>query len=73
MFGGEERRVFAASYALDCDSDLPDDPVLFVREILLVNRSRSRVVGRPVAVRKLWRAHAAFDMDSPPGEVITLA
>jgi hypothetical protein len=33
-------------------SDLRDNPVPFVREVSLVNRSRSRVVRRPVAVRK---------------------
>jgi hypothetical protein len=32
MFGGNNRRVFAASNALDSDSDLPDDPVRFVRK-----------------------------------------
>ena len=44
MFGGEKRRVFAASNALDCDSDLPDDPVPFVRKMLPANWSRSRVL-----------------------------
>jgi hypothetical protein len=32
MFNGEKRRVFAASNALDCESDLPDNPVRFVPE-----------------------------------------
>jgi hypothetical protein len=44
MFGGEKRRVFAASNVLDCDPDLPDDPVLFVRTMLATNCSRSRAL-----------------------------
>ena len=44
MFGGENRRVFAASNALDGDSDLPEDPVAFVRKMLPANWSRSRVL-----------------------------
>ena len=38
MFGGEKRRVFAASNALDCDSDLPDNPVRFVPENVARNQ-----------------------------------
>jgi hypothetical protein len=44
MFGGEKRRVFVASNALDCDSDLPEDPVPFVRKMLPQNESRSREI-----------------------------
>jgi hypothetical protein len=33
-FGGEKRRVFAASTTLDCDSDLPDNLVPFVQKML---------------------------------------
>jgi hypothetical protein len=43
MFGGEKRRVFAASNVIDCDPDLPDDPVLFVRKMSATNWSRSRL------------------------------
>ena len=42
MFDAEKRRVFAASNALDCGSDLPDNPVRFVRE----NVARSQVTFR---------------------------
>jgi hypothetical protein len=44
MFGGEKRRVFSASNVLDCDSHLPDDPVLFVRTMSATNWSRSPVL-----------------------------
>jgi hypothetical protein len=44
MFGGEKRRVFSASNVLDCDSHLPDDPVLFVRTTSATNWSRSPVL-----------------------------
>ena len=53
MFGGEKRRVFAASNALDCDSDLPDDPVPFVRKMLPATRSHSARACRPVAVLEM--------------------
>jgi hypothetical protein len=53
MFGGEKRRVFAASNALDCDSDLPDDPVLFVRKMLAANSSRSCALAWPLAVQEM--------------------
>jgi hypothetical protein len=43
-FGGEKRRVFGASTALDCDPDLPDHSVPFVRKMLVANRSRSRAL-----------------------------
>jgi len=38
MFDGEKRRVFAASNALDCDSDLPGNPVRFVPENVARNQ-----------------------------------
>jgi hypothetical protein len=38
MFDGEKRRVFAASNALDCDSDLPDNPARFVPENVARNQ-----------------------------------
>jgi hypothetical protein len=38
MFDGEKRRVFAASNALDCESDLPDNPVRFVPENVARNQ-----------------------------------
>ena len=44
MFGDEKRRVFAATNVIDCAPDLPDDPVLFVRKMLVTNWSRSRVL-----------------------------
>jgi hypothetical protein len=44
--------VFAASNALDCDADLPDDPVLFVRRMLAANCSRSRALPWPLAVQE---------------------
>jgi hypothetical protein len=44
MFGGEKRRVFAGSNVLDCDSDLPDDPIPFVRTMSAANWSRSHVL-----------------------------
>jgi hypothetical protein len=44
MFGGEKRRVFAASTALDCGSDLPEDSVPFVRKMLPASRSHSRAL-----------------------------
>ena len=53
MFGGEKRRVFAASNALDCDSDLPEDPVPFVRKMLPANRSRSRVLAGQLLSRNI--------------------
>jgi hypothetical protein len=37
-FGGEKRRVFAASNALDCDSDLPGQSVRFVPENVARNQ-----------------------------------
>ena len=64
MFGGEKRRVFAASNALDCDSDLPDDPVLFVRKMLPA--SWSRCACGPVAVLEWWLVRVAFDVDLRP-------
>ena len=66
MFGGEKRRVFAASNALDCDSDLPEDPVLFVRKMLPANRSRSRVLAGQLLSWKRWLARTAFDVDLRP-------
>jgi hypothetical protein len=53
MFGGEKRRVFAASNALDCDLGFPDDPVLFVRKMLAAHWSRSRVPAGPVAALEM--------------------
>jgi hypothetical protein len=38
MFDAEKRRVFAASNALDGGSDLPDNPVRFVRENVAHNQ-----------------------------------
>ena len=66
MFGGEKRRVFAASNALDCDSDLPEDPVPFVRKMLPANRSRSRVLADQLLSWKWWLARVAFDVDLRP-------
>ena len=53
LFGAEKRRVFAASNALDCEADLPDDPVLFVRRMLAANCSRSRALPWPLAVQEM--------------------
>jgi hypothetical protein len=66
MFGGGKRRVFAASNAVDRDSDLPDDPVLFVRKMLAANCSRSRALPWPLVSRKWWCARVAFDVDLRP-------
>jgi hypothetical protein len=43
-FDNEKRRVFAASTTLDCDPDLPDNLVPFVRKMLAANRSRVRAL-----------------------------
>ena len=64
MFGGENRRVFAASNALDGDSDLPEDPVPFVRKMLPANWSRSRVLRRPVAVPEHRGSRASYSMST---------
>jgi hypothetical protein len=53
MFGGEKRRAFAASNALDCDSDPPEDPVAFVRKMLPANWSCSRVLPGQLLSRKI--------------------
>ena len=37
LFGGEKRRLFSASNALDSDSDCPEDPARFVRKMLPAN------------------------------------
>jgi uridine phosphorylase len=66
MFGGEKRRVFAASNALDCDSDLPEDPVAFVRKILPGDRSRSRVLAGQLLSWKMVARARAFDVDLRP-------
>ena len=74
MFGGEKRRVFAASNALDCDSDLPEDLVPFVRKMLPATRSRSRAACRPVAVPEMVaRERVAFDVDLRPSSSVTHA
>jgi hypothetical protein len=64
MFGGEKRGVFAASNALDCDSDLPDDPVLFVRKMLAANCSRSRALAWPLAVQQMVVRRASHSMST---------
>ena len=64
MFGGEKRRVFAASTALDCDPDLPDDPVPFVRKMLAANRSRSRALAWAVPSRKSWLQARCISMSA---------
>jgi hypothetical protein len=53
LFGGEKRRLFSASNALDCDSDCPEDPVRFVRKTLPANWSRSRVLPGQLLSRKI--------------------
>ena len=70
MFGGEKRRVFAASNALDCDSDLPDDPVPFVRKMLPHNRSRSRVLAGQLLSWKRGACAYAFDVACDRREVM---
>ena len=69
MFGGEKRRVFSASNALDCDSDLPDDPVLFVRKMSATSWSRRACLPASCCPERL--ARVAFDVDLRPREVIT--
>jgi hypothetical protein len=65
-FGGEKRRVFVVSDALDYDPDLPDDPVPFVRKMLPANWSSSRVLAGQFLFWKRWLARAAFDIDLRP-------
>lgn len=38
MFDAQKRRVFTVSNALDCGSDLPDNPVRFVRDNVARNQ-----------------------------------
>ena len=66
LFGGGKRRGFAASNALDCDSDLPDDPVLFVRKMLAASWSRWRAFAGQLLSWKWWLARLAFDVDLRP-------
>ena len=66
MFGDEKRRVFSASNVLDCDSDLPDDPVLFVRTMSATNWSRSRLLSGQLLSWKVCLARVVFDVDLRP-------
>ena len=71
MFGGEKRRVFASSSAVDCDSDFPDNPVRFVPE----NVARNQVAfGACVAAscrpENGGLARVAFDVHCDDREVI---
>jgi hypothetical protein len=52
--GGEKRRVFAASSTLDCDPELPDNLVPFVRKMLAASRPRSRALAWAVSYGKSW-------------------
>ena len=50
MFGGEKRRVFTAFNALDCDADLPEDPVSVVRKMVARKQVTLVRACRPVVV-----------------------
>jgi hypothetical protein len=66
MFGGEKRRVFDASDALDCDPDLPEEPVPLVRKMLPATRSHSaRAAGQLLSWKIVARARC-FDVDLRP-------
>ena len=67
MFDGEKRRVFAASNALDCDSDLPDNPVRFVREDVARNQvTFGACLPASCCPGKWWLARVAFDVHPRP-------
>src|SRR5438094_493549 len=73
MFGGEKRRLFAESNVLDYDSDLPDDPVPFVRKMLPANWSRSRLPTGQLLSWKWWLARAELISTCGRRQVIILA
>jgi hypothetical protein len=61
MFGGEKRRVFAAANALDCNSDLREDQVPFVRKMF---RKTSHVRGVLAGSLRCWNTTACWALHS---------
>jgi len=64
MFGGEKRRVFDASNALDCAQIFPDDSVPFFRKMLPVNKSCSRALTGLLPSWKLVASSALLSMST---------
>jgi hypothetical protein len=71
MFGGEKRRVFPASNALDGSPNLPDDRVPLVRKVLPANWSRSRLLAGQLLSWKWWLARTAWISTCGRRQVIT--